>query len=137
MIREDSVIAELYITDETNETNGIREKSSQSNQRNRASIMGQEFAFLLWLLILIVLFFILRSYNITWWSSLVFSLVVAWIILCLVYPFQIQNGVYISHPTDKLVALISIVTIVILIIYIIQRVFTDREDPHHHYKKDC
>ena len=92
--------------------------------------MGQEFAFLLWLLVLVVIFFILKSYRVTWWSSLVFALLVAWIVLAFIYPFHVQNGVYMAQSADKLLGLISIVTIVILIIYIIQRVFTDREDHH-------
>ena len=94
--------------------------------------MGQEFAFLLWLLVLIVLFFILRSYGITWWSSLVFSLLVALIVLMFVYPFDVQNGQYVMHPPDKLLGLICLITIIIVIVYIIQRVFTDREHHHHH-----
>ena len=92
--------------------------------------MGSEFAFLLWLLVLVVLFFILRSYGITWWSSLVFALIISWVVLVLVYPFEVVNGQYVMQAADKLVALITLITVIIVIVYIIQQVFTDR-DPNY------
>jgi uncharacterized membrane protein len=94
--------------------------------------MSCEFAFLLWLLVLVVLFFILRNYGITWWSSLVFGLIIAWIVLVLVYPFDISGGRYNMHYGDGLVGLITLVTVIIVIVYLIQQVFTDRDHHYHH-----
>lgn len=52
------------------------------------STISVEFAILLWIIILVIVFFILKTYRITWWSSLVFSMLVSWIVLCLAYPFS-------------------------------------------------
>ncbi len=93
-------------------------------------MISPEFAFLLWILVLIVFFFIVRSFCIKWWPSLVFAFLLAWIVLIAVFPWGLLTrwstgtaGCY----GEGLFAVITIVTIVILIIYIIQRVFTDRE----------
>lgn len=122
------------------------------------STISVEFAILLWVIILVIVFFILKAYRITWWSSLVFAMLVSWIVLCLTYPFNSccmfgRNG---SEECDDdecdrhgkhkgsnskisndagLFCLISSVTIIIVIVYLIQRVFRDREDYTQHQQK--
>ena len=123
--------------------------------------MSVEFAFLLWVIILVIIFFILKAYRITWWSSLVFALIVSWIVLCLVYPMSRCGNKDKRHSSydgytdyesdydcddhhddkhewrseDALFCLITLVTVVIVLVYIIQRVFRDREDYTHHQQK--
>lgn len=106
-------------------------------------MVSVEFALLLWIIILVAVFFILKAYRITWWSSLVFSLLVSWIVLCLVYPFSSCGhfgcrGEHCNNDSngwktgDALFLFVGLITIIIVIIYLIQRVFRDREDhtPH-------
>jgi len=122
--------------------------------------MSVEFAILLWIIVLVIVFFILKTYRITWWSSLVFAMLVSWIILCLAYPFstcpkfnrnnhsnkyssECRDDDFDRHDKhresehnitndDELFLLISLVTILIVIVYLIQRVFRDREDYTSH-----
>ena len=94
--------------------------------------MHQEFALLIWLLVLVILFFILRSYCIRWWSAFVFALFIAWIVLVAVYaPSGYRNGGWNRCNSDWFVGLISLVTFVIILVYVGQRVFHDRN------RKDC
>ncbi len=123
------------------------------------STFSVEFALLLWIIILVSVFFILKAYRITWWSSLVFALFVSWILLSLSYPFHSclqfdRRQMTISYPEecddedcdrhgkhkeskniDGIFFLISFVTIIIVIVYLIQKVFRDREDYTPHQQK--
>ena len=91
--------------------------------------MTPEVSVLIWLIVLIVIFLILRAYGIRAWSAFVFSAAVALIILMLIYPFRIVNGFYRASGLDGLIAFIGFVTAIIVIIYLIQKVFADRETP--------
>lgn len=97
--------------------------------------MSAEFALLLWLLVVVILFFIVRSLRITWWSSFVFAIFIGWIVLMFAFPwgsgFSV-NGASLAFDgaytgAYALMALISLVSIIILIVYLFQKVFTDRE----------
>lgn len=120
--------------------------------------MGIEFCFVLWIIILVVVFFIVRSFGVRWWSSLVFALVVAWILLVVLFPMDhVFNLFGIFHGKDRdghhdrdcdrddcddrdcgrhekdcsggwLFCFITLLTVVIVIVYLIQRVFRDREE---------
>ena len=84
-------------------------------------------AYIIWFIILIVLIWILRAFGIKWFSAVVFSLVVAAIVLTCIYPFQFRKGKYEYCSSDALYCLIMLFTIILLIIWFIWKVFTDRD----------
>lgn len=84
-------------------------------------------AYLIWLIVLIVLIWILRSLGINWFSAVGFSLLVAGIVLCAIYPSKRRHGKYTYCSNDALFCLIILITIIVLIIWFIWKVFTDRE----------
>lgn len=83
-------------------------------------------AYIVWLVILIILIIILRAVGIRWFSTIVFSLVVAWIVLAIIYPVKFENGIYCYNSYDCLYGFITLVTVILLVIYLIWKVFTDR-----------
>lgn len=101
--------------------------------------MSQEFSFLVWFLVLVVVYIMLKYNNINAWSSLVFALLISYIFLI------VCNGCGHGDHKDRkeedcdeknrhcgldfnmgFFAFISIVTFVIIIIYIFQKVFADK-----------
>lgn len=84
-------------------------------------------AYLIWFIVLIVLIWILRCFNISWFSAVVFSLVVAWIVLAAVYPVKYRHGKYEYCNADALLGIITVFTVILVIIWFIWKVFTDRE----------
>lgn len=83
-------------------------------------------AYIIWLVILIILIIILRAVGIRWFSTIVFSLVVAWVVLAIIYPVKFENGIYCYNSYDCLYGFITLVTVILLVIYLIWKVFTDR-----------
>jgi hypothetical protein len=90
-------------------------------------------AYIIWFIILIVLIWILRAFNVRWFSAVVFSLVISAIVLSFIYPFKIKHGKYQFCNADSLYGIIVAFTVIILIIWFIWKVFTDRE--RHQYDK--
>ena len=86
-------------------------------------------AFFIWLVILLIIIWLLRSIGIRWFSTIVFSFIVATFILTLFFPLRFHEGKYIHKSEDALFGLIHLVTWILVIIYIIWKVFSDR-DPH-------
>lgn len=84
-------------------------------------------AYLIWFIILIVLIWILRAFNIRWFSAIVFSLIVSCIVLSALYPFKTKNGKYEYCSSDALFGVISVFSIILVIIWFIWKVFTDRD----------
>ena len=86
-------------------------------------------AYLIWFIVLIVFIGILRAYGIRWFSAVIFSLIISWIILACVYPFDKTDCEYNYHSNDAFFGFITTLTVILLIIWVIWKVFTDR--PHH------
>lgn len=91
---------------------------------HHSSHLPPEFVFILWLLILVVIFFILRSKKVNWWSALALSILIALIVLITAYPYNIPKmiGSRIVNSADQLLGLIIVVSILIIIVYIIDRI---------------
>lgn len=104
--------------------------------------MGVEYCLIVWLIVVIVIFFLARNYNITWWSSLVLALFFGLLVII--------AGVHLGYRNDKcdddsesscdrhkkddskygfaevLLALLVLISVVVVVVYIIQRVFDDK-----------
>jgi len=96
-------------------------------------------AYLIWFIVLIILIWILRAFGIRWFSAVVFSLVVSWIVLACIYPYQIRDGKYQYCSSDVLLGLITVFTVILVIVWFIWKVFTDRDcqsQSSHHMSKD-
>jgi len=96
-------------------------------------------AYLIWFIVLIILIWILRAFGIRWFSAVVFSLVVSWIVLTCIYPYHIRDGKYQYCSSDVLLGLITVFTVILLIVWFIWKVFTDRDCPSqrtHHMSKE-
>lgn len=107
--------------------------------------MGIEVIFIIWLLILIVVFFLARNYNITWWSSLVLAVFFGLLVLltALHLPFDCEeddkdkgeswssskNWKDRFDASRAILGLIAVISIVIVVIYLVQRVFEDQCKP--------
>lgn len=85
-------------------------------------------AYFIWIIVFLILLWLLRAIGIKWFSTVVFSLIVATFILSLFYPLNIVDGKYVYKSEDALFALIHLITWVLVIIYVIWKVFSDRED---------
>jgi magnesium-transporting ATPase (P-type) len=86
-------------------------------------------AYLIWFIIFIVLIAILRAFQIRWFSTIVFSLIVSLIVLGFIYPFNTnyKTKKYEWCSDDAFFGFLCVITIVLLIIWIIWKVFTDRD----------
>lgn len=104
--------------------------------------MGVEYCLIVWLIVVIVIFFLARNYNITWWSSLVLALFFGLLVII--------AAVHLGHTNDRcdddsesshdghkkgysnygfgelLLGLLVLISVVIVVVYIIQRVFDDK-----------
>lgn len=113
--------------------------------------MGIEFAFVLWIIIVVVVFFIVRSYGVHWWSAIVFALLTAWVLLAVLFPwdnifdlFRKDDDHHRECDRDEcdhrdcgrrkkdctgawLFCFIGLLTVVVVVVYLIQRVFRDRD----------
>lgn len=109
---------------------------------------------IVWLLVVVVLFFALRSYGVFWWPSLVLALLIGWFFLLFGWNFGCRtkcscrgrgkgkdsddsdcdkkDGHKCKRRRDKLTtadaffAFITLITVVVVIVYVIQKVFRDR-----------
>ena len=96
--------------------------------------MSAEFAYLLWLLTLIVAFYIAIRYNIRWFSAFVFALLASWLLLTATLPWQPTldqccNPTNVDcDDTNAFVGwyLITAVTVIVLLVYVLVTVFNDR-----------
>lgn len=105
--------------------------------------MGIEIVFIIWILVVVIIFFLARNYNITWWSSLVLALFFGLLVLLAAIHLPTddllgkrkdrdESSCDRDRKDDRLTAgkailgLLALISIVIIIIYIIQRVFEDR-----------
>jgi uncharacterized membrane protein len=106
--------------------------------------MGVEWTFIIWLIVVILVFFLARNYNITWWSSLVLALWAGLFILligcgyCLFelgsdcrdddsscdYRKKKRNGD--NSLVMSLLGFILLISIVVIVIYNVQRIFDDQ-----------
>lgn len=103
--------------------------------------MNSEFAFLVWFLVLIVVYIILKYNHVNSWSSFIFAVLISYIFLvvCREDPNKCHKDC--EDDDEKrcgekkndlfcfnkgFFAFISIVTFILIIIYIFQRVFADR-----------
>jgi len=102
--------------------------------------MRSDFAFLVWFLILIVVYIILKYNNVNSWSAFIFALLVAYIFL--IVCMQDTERCHRDNECDEnykhkdknmfcldigFFAFISLLTFVLIIIYIFQKVFADRQ----------
>ncbi len=88
-------------------------------------------AFFIWLIVLIIIIWILRAIGIAWFSTIVFSFIVATFILTLFFPLQFVDGRYMHKSEDAIFGLIHLITWILVIIYIIWKVFSDRAPSHN------
>src|SRR5665811_296058 len=102
--------------------------------------MGAEWSFLLWIIVLVVVFFILRNFGIGWWPALVGALIIAWFFLAFAFPWvegcpdgdHGGNGVLgrFRLNVDSRAAgvgVIGLITIILVLIYLFQQIFKDRD----------
>ncbi len=82
-------------------------------------------ALCIWIVVLIILIVILRAIGIRWFSTIVFSSIVAAFVLCFIFPLRFSHGKYIHKSEDGIFGLILVITWILLIVYIIWKVFTD------------
>ena len=99
--------------------------TSQNNSSNNGTSAGV--AYIIWLIILIILIWVLRTYGVRWFSTIVVALVISVIILCLIYPFHMEDSHYFFKSEDSLFGLIWLITIILVVIYIIYMASHDRE----------
>ena len=86
-------------------------------------------AFVIWLIVLIVLIWVLRAAGIRWFSAVGFSLLIAAIVLCMVFPCHFEFGRFdFSHQKNALFAFILFITFIIVVVWIFYKVFTDRPE---------
>ena len=79
----------------------------------------------IWIVVLIILIIILRAIGIRWFSTIVFSALVAAVVLCFIFPLRFSHGKYHHKSEDGIFGLILVITWILVIIYIIWKVFTD------------
>ena len=86
-------------------------------------------SYIVWLIVFIIVLLILRAFRIQWFSAIVFSLLLAWLVLVLIFPIEqsMSDGSYMHDPANNLLGIIGIVTWILAIIYVIVKVFSDRE----------
>lgn len=103
--------------------------------------MGIEFSFIVWLIVVIIVFFLARNYNISWWSSLVLALFFGLIILGLALGWDLNNNdnddeecsssSSRGHGKNKkdfarpILGLLGLISVVIVTVYVVQKVFED------------
>lgn len=103
--------------------------------------MAEEFyAFIIWILVVVVVFFLARNYNITWWSSLVLALFIGLLVLVSAVWLRDFRGEDCDDSDDSrdrkcgewndlgrwVLCFFALISIIIVIIYVIQRVFEDQ-----------
>lgn len=103
--------------------------------------MTEEFyVFIIWLLVFVVVFFLARNYNITWWSSLVLALFIALLVLLAAIHlrgfwkseddeessdnYRKSKDSY-SNTGSVILCLLALISVIVVIIYVIQQVFED------------
>nr|QBK89923.1 MAG: uncharacterized protein LCPAC101_02060 [Pithovirus LCPAC101] len=107
--------------------------------------MAVEWTFIVWLIIVVLVFFLTRNYNITWWSSLVLALLAGLFVLLIGVGLCFRDSVggdcddessdFSSRHSRKrcdngfalpLLGFILLISVVVIVIYLIQRVFDDQ-----------
>ena len=108
--------------------------------------MHAEWTFIVWLIVVVLVFFLTRNYNITWWSSLVLALLAGLFVIMIGAGFCLrdldgkdcddESSDYRGGRRGKrkdnsqfvlsLLGFFFLISIVVIVIYLVQRVFDDQ-----------
>ncbi len=100
-------------------------KHNSSFSSGKKSSISVGVALCIWVVVFIILLIILRAIGIRWFSTIVFSSIVAAFVLCFIFPLKFSHGKYMHKSEDGIFGLIIVITWILLIVYIIWKVFTD------------
>ena len=102
-----------------------KHKHNSNFSSGKKSSISVGVALCIWIVVLIILIVILRAIKIRWFSTIVFSSIVAAFVLCFIFPPKFSHGKYTHKSEDGVFGLILVITWILLIVYVIWKVFTD------------